>query len=79
MTPADALPALPRALQAQVERVAAELLPLMLHPAKSLRVIALVRVALLAEEALGQTLRQIHADRMASVQALPAIEEQTDG
>lgn len=79
MTPVDALPPLPRALQSQVERVAAELLPLMLHPAKALRVIALVRVALLAEDALRQTLRQIHADRIVSVQTLPAIEEPADG
>jgi hypothetical protein len=69
MTPADALPPLPAALQSQIDRIAAELLPLMRYPMPALRVVALVRVALLAEDALSQTLRQIRADRMAAVDA----------
>lgn len=69
MTPTDALPPLPAALQSQLDRVAAELLPLMRYPMPALRVVALVRVALLAEDALSQTLRQIRADRMAAVEA----------
>lgn len=79
MTPADALPPLPKPLQRQIDCVAAELLPLMLFPQKALRVIALVRIALLTEDALGQTLREIHADRMAAVESLPPIEEPADG
>lgn len=74
MTPADALPPLPMALQTQLDRVAAELLQLMRYPAPGLRVIALVRAALLAEDALSQTLRQIRADRLAAVEAMQAKE-----
>ena len=77
--PSDALPPLPNSLQFQIDRVAAELLPLMLYPAKALRVIALVRVALLTEDALAQTLREIHADRMAAVEGLPGIRETSNG
>jgi hypothetical protein len=70
MTPADALPPLPRALQAQVDRAAAAVLPLMLYPSPGLRVVALMRVVMLADDALHQALRQIRADRMAVVEEL---------
>lgn len=70
MTPVDALPPLPAALQSQLDRIAAELLPLMRYPMPALRVVALVRVALLAEDALSQSLRQIRADRITAAEAL---------
>jgi hypothetical protein len=38
-------------------------------------VIALVRAALLAEDALSQTLRQIRADRLAAVEQMQAAVE----
>lgn len=74
MTPPDALLPLPCELQRQIDTAAAAVLPLMRYPAPGLRVIALMRVVMLADEALNQSLRQIRADRIAALKELQAEE-----